>query len=97
MNPDGEGAKYWLSQEVGALSRLVCYPSLELPTRPWPDAITGILAHWVGFSSVIDFCLIVLLTCSHDTRRSVVLNISGVTTIGLRSEHGKEGRLFNRV
>jgi len=47
MNPGGDGAKYWQSDKIGILDtagvrRLAMIPS------PWPDAVAGILAHWVG-------------------------------------------------
>ena len=45
MNPDGDGAKYWVSEEISILTRKP--PNTMEITSPWPDVIAGILVHWV--------------------------------------------------
>ena len=48
MNANGDGAKYWKSDDIGILTTTP--PKDETITSPWPDVIAGILAHWVGLS-----------------------------------------------
>ena len=53
MDPNGDGAKYWESEELDILSRVALKKPAVVP--PMPDLIAGLLAHWVGLSSVIGF------------------------------------------
>jgi len=53
MDPDGDGAKYWQSEKLYIISRGIFEDSIVVP--PMPDLIAGLLAHWVGLSSVIGF------------------------------------------
>jgi len=48
INANGDGAKYWKSRGIEALSPNPPYGRTAI--SPWPDVIVGILAHWVGFS-----------------------------------------------
>lgn len=64
VDPDGNGATYWQSEIICILSGMPL-----VVTSPRPDAITGLLARWVGLSPVIGFAsAMALLTCSHGTR-----------------------------
>ena len=53
MNPDGDGAKYWLSGQFSILSGYSMPSTRAVITSPIPDVVAGILTRWVGLSSVI--------------------------------------------
>jgi len=66
MDPDGGGAKYWQSEKFGIFSKKFLQDPVITP--PVPDAIAGLLAHWVSLSSVVGFTsATVLLTYSYGT------------------------------
>ena len=58
MNANGDGAKYWKSDDVGILTTTP--PKDETMASPWPDVIAGILADWVGIFPIFKMGL---LTC----------------------------------
>jgi len=45
---NGDGAKYWQSRGIEALSSK--HPYGRVATPPWPDVIVGILAYWMDHS-----------------------------------------------
>jgi len=67
MNPDGDGARYWRSNDTRILTETP--PGCAEITPPWPDIIAGILADWVGLPPVIGLTFKTgPLTCGCDTR-----------------------------
>jgi hypothetical protein len=51
INDNGDGAKYWQSEELSFLARS---PGTRVTIEaPWPDIVAGILAHWVCISPFI--------------------------------------------